>query len=87
MPVRAATAPFTIQQDAEELLEALRRFYIGMLFDRGETLDSPKEVSRLLWGDGRHTVAAKKLIGAGRERKNAQAAASEAAAPEAATEE
>jgi uncharacterized protein (TIGR00288 family) len=84
-PVRAATAPFTINQDAEELLEALRRFYIGMLFDRGETLDSPKEVSRLLWEDARHTVAAKKLIGAGRERQNARQAASEPS--EATTEE
>jgi hypothetical protein len=78
-PVRAATAPFTIKKDAEELLEAIRRFYIDMLYDRGEDMDSPKEVSRLLWGDARHTAAAKKLIATGRENISARRAAAAAA--------
>ena len=61
-PVRSQNANFTINKDAEELLESLRRFYIGTLLDAEADLSDSAAVSTLLWGDEEHVVDCEELV-------------------------
>ena len=61
-PVRSQNASFVIRKDAEEILVALRRFYIGQLADLGQPLNDSGVVSQLLWGDDEHAQECEELV-------------------------
>ncbi len=54
-PVRSPSAPFLIEKEPEELLHSLAEFYVCKLLEAGEALESPEEISMLLYGDNSHT--------------------------------
>ncbi len=60
-PVRSRTANFTIDKDAEELLESLDHLYLETLADLGFGLDDARSLSLLLWGDEGHQREAGEL--------------------------
>jgi uncharacterized protein (TIGR00288 family) len=61
-PVRSQNAHFIIEKDAEELLVALRRYYIHGLLEHGEDLSDSAALSQLLWGDEEHAVEVEELV-------------------------
>ena len=81
-----------------ELLESLRRFYIGTLLDAEADLSDSAAVSTLLWGDEEHVVDCEELVawvqhdrtvegGAGDEALEPDEAPAAEAAADAASEE
>ncbi len=61
-PVRSNTAHFIITKDAEELLVVLRKHYVRLLLDAGESLDDTSAVSQLIWNDDNHGEEAGALV-------------------------
>ena len=53
-PVRSQSAPFTVNKDAEELLELLANFYLETLQSTGVALDDATSLSWLLYADDSH---------------------------------
>ena len=54
-PVRSQSAPFTLNQEPEELLEALVGFYLMTLKSTGMELTDAKALSQLLYDDDEHS--------------------------------
>ncbi|MEC7946121.1 MAG: NYN domain-containing protein, partial [Myxococcota bacterium] len=61
-PVRSQSAHFMIEKDSEELLDALRRHYVGQLLGLGADLTDSAAVSLLLWGDEDHAQQAEEMV-------------------------
>lgn len=61
-PVRSQSAHFNIDKDAEELLDALRRHYVGQLLDLGADLTDSAALSVLLWGDEGHAQQSEEMV-------------------------
>lgn len=61
-PVRSQNASFVIRKDAEEILVALRRFYISQLAALGQPLSDSAMLSQLLWGDEEHAQECEELV-------------------------
>lgn len=57
-PVRSQSAHFTINKDAEELLDSLRYHFLWQLVELGADVDDSKALSLLLWGDEAHVQQA-----------------------------
>jgi uncharacterized LabA/DUF88 family protein len=61
-PIRSKRASFLLHKDAEELLSALREFYVEYLLKKGESLKDSEALSQLLWGDGEHCEEVEKMV-------------------------
>lgn len=61
-PVRSNSAHFTLSKDAEELLQALRKFYVQQLLASGEDVNDSGALSELLWGNREHQRDAEELV-------------------------
>ena len=61
-PIRKDTSSFVVRGDGEELLRALRAFYVDRLLVAGETLRDGRALSILLWGDEDHATQSEELV-------------------------
>ncbi|MCK6505510.1 NYN domain-containing protein [Myxococcota bacterium] len=61
-PIRRETAPFTLGNDAEDILRMLRTYFVDQLLELGEPLEDSRALSTLLWGDEDHMTPAEELV-------------------------
>jgi uncharacterized protein (TIGR00288 family) len=60
--VRSANAHFVITRDADDLLVALRRYYVSILMQAGERIADGAALSQLLWNDDEHKIDAEEIL-------------------------
>ncbi len=85
-PVRSSSAQFTLNKDAEELLQELRHFYLRTLIVKGEDVNNSEALSYLLWGDDKHRREIEELS-AWLQHEHSERSAGEATSSEAAPTE
>lgn len=81
-PIRKDTAPFVLRGDVEDLLRALRAFYVDQLLAAGEPLRDGRALSMLLWGDEDHVTPSEELVAWTSHARREAAASPRAAEPE-----
>lgn len=84
-PIRKDTAPFVLRGDVEDLLRALRAFYVDQLLAAGEPLRDGRALSMLLWGDEDHITPSEELVAWASHARGQAEASPRAAEPEAVT--
>jgi hypothetical protein len=60
--LRSQKVAFVIKQDAEEMLQSLREYYLQNLLQKHADSLTPSILSELFWNDDRHIVESEKLL-------------------------